>query len=537
MVGQVRLWAKTPRSQRAMLFPEAQTYGALQMRAKAPPRTGDLGAALGTFDNLITDPGRIDETVLITACEDVQAWAAACGLAETRIHFAEAAALIAPDVSEIAEAAARACRDAGQRRRAELWEDCAVGISREALGIELWRAVANVRLWSDTPESHRSDLFIRARNTDEAARRQTDAILQAPELSLALNTFTALIRDPGVIEARTLVRACQEVAGWAEQRGLAETRVQFTEAAAAAIPDDPELANLAGRACREAGKRGRAELWYDRAIALSRHVQGKRGIRENIHAHLGFATTLLEIEEYGKALRHIKSAGATAKEKGMKAKAAEAFHEAMYHASMIGELNRAALLARRAIRMYPYHHVRYPALAHDVAVLMIFFGMYTRALSVLQSTIKKITSSADQTVVLSSLARAAAGAGRPSRFMEAVEQINTMAPSFGQAGAVALYNVAEGARLLGLWDMAEDYAVRAEAQARATGAGQIETRARKLLTEVSHQLPGAPELPATDPRGLILRRLAPALRLRVAKWRGPTWRPRHVRPDPVASSC
>jgi tetratricopeptide (TPR) repeat protein len=408
----------------------------------------------------------------------------------------------------------------------------------EALGLELWRAVANVRQWADTPPAERETLFARAR-ARRAAEQPNDVSEpgSAPDernfpaaLTPAIASFDHLRNEPGRIAASEIIAGCRAVVAWAESEGFAETAMQFAEAAASVAPESAALANLAGRICRAYGKRGRAELWYDRAIGLARRTPGSRGAREYIHAHLGFATTLLEISEHAAALEHIKRAALTAKRKGMKAKAAEAFHDAMYLATVDGKLGRAAVYARRAVAIYPYHHPRYPALAHDFSLLLVYKGMYSLALRIASGALPLLSARADEVVAWGTVARSAAGARRIRRFTAAVARVDALAPSFGQAGAAALYSVAEAARLLGDWRMAERYATAAVRQAEAAGSIQVADLGNDLLKAIYSRTPGLPEQSKHDPSGALLRRIAPTLRLRLQNWRGPTWRPRRVGP-------
>jgi tetratricopeptide (TPR) repeat protein len=412
----------------------------------------------------------------------------------------------------------------------------------ESLGIELWRAVANVRQWAETPQQEQPTLFwrARARATDDYAAelsalaepRRSEAEAVAPELGKALRCFAALTTSPATADAGALVLACREVVAWAENRGLAETAIQFAEAAATIMPRSAALANLAGKTCRTWGRRGRAELWYDRAIGLSRRIPGKVGVRQYVRAHLGFATTLLEIEEHRTALGHIRTAALAAKRTGMRGKAAEAFHDALSLTLLDGQLAQAAIFARKAIKTYPFHHQRYPALGHDFALLLISRGLYSTALSILQSAVRRLPAPGEQLVAWGTLARSAAGAARPTRFEEAVAKVDALAPRFTQTASAGLYSVGEGARLLGLWEMAERYALDALDAGMKTDNIQIVNRSRQLIDAVAARDPGLPELPKNDPSALLLRRLAPAVRLRLAKWRGPTWRPRrHLGPE------
>ena len=409
----------------------------------------------------------------------------------------------------------------------------------EALGIELWRAVANIRLWADSTPAERAELFQRVRSIppgrgfphvapDSMQKRRADARSSEPELASALEVFTELTAAPERVSVSAIVSACRVVVSWAERRGFAETAMQFAEGAAAASPESAALANVAGRLCRVYGKRGRAELWYDRAIGLSRKTPGKAGIREYIHAHLGFATTLLEIEDQERALEYIKRAGLMAKRKGMKAKAAEAFHDALALAVLDGKYSQAAVYARKAFNMYPAHHERIPAFAYDVAFVMVSIGLYARALSLLQSVVRKVEAPAEALIVWGTLARAAAGARQQTRFMEAAGVVDQMVLTHQGSAPAALYSVAEGARLLEDWPMAATYASRAYQAARVAGLVQVLRRAEHLLTEIEKREIGTPRMPKHDPRGRIVWKLAAAVRLRLMRWRGSTWHPRSV---------
>lgn len=402
---------------------------------------------------------------------------------------------------------------------------------QESLGIELWRAVANVRLWAETPPARRAELFSRVNRRD----LQRDAVRQhAAELATALDIFEELTAAPHLVRSRDLVDGCKVIVAWAEARALYETAIQFSEAAAATAPGRPSLANLAARQCRLAGQHGRAELWYERAIGLARQVlraapagpRRKALRREYIYAHLGFSTVLLERDEIGKALKAIKRAGLSAKAAGMKGPAAEAFHDALYLSIVNGTFARGVVYARKAVGLYPFHHERYPALGNDFALLMLCVGMYAPALSIAQSAARKIETPAEQLVAWGTVARAAGGVGLRKRFLEAESKIHNVGTKYREASPAAFFSLGEGARLLGDWDEAERYGRTALELARAVGSQQIVRMSEELLTATAERRKGVPELAVSDARGTVLRRLAPVVRLRLARWRGPTWRPR-----------
>lgn len=395
----------------------------------------------------------------------------------------------------------------------------------DSFGVELWRAVANVRLWVDTPVERRGELFTRPLS-DERKERRDFAESQAPGLVPALRVFAGLVDSPGSAKAGDLAHACLSVSRWAEERGMAETAIQFAEAAAALIPSSARLANIAGRTCRTHGRSGRGEIWYDRAVGLSRRQFSTiPGRREYISANLGLGAVCLDRNDIPAAIRKIKRAARAAWWAGMKWKAAEAYHDALYFSTMQSAYGRATQYARKAARLYPVHHPRYPAMVHDVALLMVHVGMYAPALSLLHSVVKRISNPGEQLIVWGTVARAAGGAERDGSFRRAEAHVRTMAPTFRDKSPAALCSVAEGAALLGNWPMADRYVSESLTLAREVGPDQVRDRVEKIAADIARRAPGIPALPRSAAAGTILGRLAPALRLRLGRWRGPTWRP------------
>ncbi|MBB4637488.1 hypothetical protein [Longimicrobium terrae] len=402
----------------------------------------------------------------------------------------------------------------------------------DSFGVELWRAVANVRLWVDTPAERRDELFTRPLSAARRERR-AHAEMQAPELVPALTVFAALVDSPRTAKAGELAQACLSVLRWAEDRGMAETAVQFAEAAAALVPASAKLANVAGRTCRFHGRSGRGEIWYERAVGLSRrHFGTTAGRREYISANLGLGAVCLDRNDIPAAIRKIKRAARAAWWAGMKGKAAEAYHDALYFSTMQSAYGRATQYARKAAHLYPVHHRRYPAMVHDVALLMIHLGMYAPALSLLHSVVKRIASPAERLIVWGTVARAAGGAERKSSFRKAEAEVRTMAPTFREKSPAALCSLAEGAALLGNWAVADEYVSESLALAREVGPEQVRDRIERIAADIARRVPGPPALPRSAAAGTVLGRLAPALRLRLARWRGRTWRPVRSSGDP-----
>src|SRR5690606_15954895 len=93
----------------------------------------------------------------------------------------------------------------------------------------------------------------------------------------------------------------------------------------------------------------------------------------------------------------------------------------------------------------------------------------------------------ERLVVLSNLARAAAGAGRAPLFAETWKQVWAATAVVGPGVAQALLNLAHGASLLGQWDRAEEAATRSAHAAAERGEAQIRFEVESLLEAVRHR--------------------------------------------------
>lgn len=389
----------------------------------------------------------------------------------------------------------------------------------------LWCARNAMRSWALSEPVERANLFQRTRSVPDATERWTTATAQAPELGPAFQLFCSLYARPADIEAAELAGACQTVVDWAEERGLEETALQFAEAAASICPEDPQFANLAARLCRTSGMIGRAEVWYDRAVGLSRSAGN---VLEYVNAHLGFGALLLERRAFRAAEKKIRRAGARAKQQGMRGPAAEAFHDAFAVAIVAEDTARAVHFARRAVETYPRHASRYPAFAYDLGYLLTSSGLFKDALRLLRLVEERIPSPAERLAVLGALARAAAGAGEFDAYRDAEERVIGAAPRFRATAAAAMYNVGEGARLLERWDAATEYADAAYELARRTNSKQVAWFAARLRKDAQARRPGRPAMSSADPLREALLDLADITYTRLVRWRGSTWRPRRT---------
>jgi tetratricopeptide (TPR) repeat protein len=378
----------------------------------------------------------------------------------------------------------------------------------------LWTTVVAVRLWARTPVRQRASLFARRR------ANRTSPLASIPgcpaELRPAFETFDSMYARPEEILRKALHSACTTVAGWAELNGFPITAAHYAETSARLAYVDPHTANFAARICRRAGLMNQAEIWYQRAIGLSR--AGKNA-EAYISGQLGSAAILLERCQYGEAERRLRAAARMAREAGHKRKAAEAFHDTFMLAALAEDVGRAMFFARRAFATYPRKSERFPAFAYDVAVLLVRSGLYAVAYRILKTSVRKLVLPHEQLIAWGTLARAAAGTGDRAAFIKAVQQVDELGSRHRASAAAADYMVAEGARLLEDWPMAEAYVERALVHAKATGSEQILDLASATQHAVLNRLPGRGELPASAAEGPALRALGLAVHERLIRWR------------------
>jgi tetratricopeptide (TPR) repeat protein len=413
---------------------------------------------------------------------------------------------------------------AAQRKRSGQWSVAAppnwplddITILREvdgALGVELLLALCNVRLMAQTPPELRGSLF-----TSHPSRRSVDLVPEGLEEALSL--FARVVVDATSLPNRDLARACRSVAEWAEDFSHPVTAVAFAEAAAHLLPDDPTMATLAGRACRRAPDRPRAELWYERGWGLARRAGD---VQQYVDAHLGFGGLLRDIGQYEQALRQIKCASVAARKKGMRESAAEAMHDAWYLAYLREDLTRASSLALRASRLYPIHAKRRPYYTADLALLLSRRGLYAEALDLLRLTMTRLHAPVERLHLAGLVAYSAAGASDQSVFQEALREVRASAAHHPEVGGAALAYAAAGAHLLEDWKLAEE--LICEAIDRTRGDVTARALAERVAGDISARRPGVRCPPDGEPFVRALRGLAPEAAARLRRWRGTTWRP------------
>jgi tetratricopeptide (TPR) repeat protein len=383
-----------------------------------------------------------------------------------------------------------------------------------ALGLTLWRALRAVWTWVDTPQERRGGLS--QEPTQKVRERFAHAALEAPELADAIGTFALLARTADVLDGTQVAGACHVVYSWAEARGLTDTSVHFAEAAARADGDAASRANLAGRTCRRAAMSERAGVWFARAfgIALRTHDAG-----ETIRALLGYGALMKELGRHAEARRLFERAARRAARTGRRRQAAEARHDLLTLAVERGTHEEAEEHLRQALRLYPVHHPRLPALAFDWGFLLVRLGHHSEALPLLERVALLILRPQEQTLVWSVTARAAAGSGHPFRHDELAERVLEASGLHAEHAAGALYNLGEAALSLGRWEQAGKLAAAAIEIARARNDAEVERVALDLSGRIEQRRVSAPN--RLDTRNERSRALTRRLAAHLSRWKGP----------------
>lgn len=364
----------------------------------------------------------------------------------------------------------------------------------QAVALELWMSIRRVHLWAAAGPERRAALFAGQRR-DWIRARQQEAEATAPEIASALRLLGHLSAAPEAATPNTLGQACHQIAMWALEHRYGETAIQFAEGAAL-TGGTAEQTLLAGRLTRNAGDFGRAELWFQRGIAAAR-IEGDEV--SFIRGHLGYGILCMTVGRDVCAQKHLKTASVYAMQDGFEWLAAEAQHDLFHFMTVRGNLRAAELHARRALRWYPKHHVRFPFFAVDVGFLLICMGHCRLAANLLRQAVRTMENPADSVLGASLLARAYAGCGQLREFERARRRLEVLLAKHREYEASARWNLAEAERAAGMLAQAEANASLSLALARAARDPETERFARVLLGELHSKAAPRPAAPSAEP--------------------------------------
>lgn len=385
----------------------------------------------------------------------------------------------------------------------------------ESLAIVLLLALRFISVWASCPPERRWRLGQRSARA-HAELAQAVASVASPEIMQAVDCFARLRRRPSSVAPAAVASACEAVHAWAQEQGFratAATALSFAEAAAYADPSDPRHANTAGAACRRAGHMTRAAIWLNRARRL-----GVNDTNERIRSLLAIGALMKETGKLAEAERAFTRAAVGAARRNRRRQAAEAHHDLLLLTAEQGRLAEAEEHALLAADLYPLYHHRLQYLAHDLAFALVRHGHYGEALALLSAFVKEIPRG-HLLPGLSTFAWAAAGQGLLHRFRQAEQDVLAiLSPDIDHEFAPASYiHLAEGARLLGLWEKAETHALCAIRTADIRQDPTLREEAKALLAAIHARISPPQEAHPTISRKLSL--VTRHLTARLQRWR------------------
>jgi tetratricopeptide (TPR) repeat protein len=413
------------------------------------------------------------------------------------------------------------------------WRELLLELPNTYLGSELILLLRQIRLasWVE-PETRKSaegpgcdpepnvDLFCR-KTPLHVAERRTEALAEASTmLRPHLHTMMRLISRslPSITE---LARACERVAEWAEDEGYPKTALQFAESAAGISPRDPYFAFIAARTNRVLGERWRAEVLYLRAIRIAyRELNWEVYTRAN----LGLGRLLADAGRFRAAAEKYRTAARSALDQGEEWLAAQTYHDIAVLNFEQGDLEHAAAFALLALETYPRHNERLPVAVHDLVFLYVSEHHYSEVATILDVLVRLPLRPQDQVLVFGTLARTAGGLQDEDKFAAAESRVLSLAPHHEAHAGAALLNLAFGARALGHWDLAAQYAKRGIAAARARRQKHVVQVGKEFLKEIRKRThPPAPAPPLTGVPAQVLSKVEEFVREQLSGWRANTW--------------
>lgn len=354
-----------------------------------------------------------------------------------------------------------------------------------------------------------------------ASEQRLDEVL--PEAAACLD---------GASDRYAILHSALQISAWAEASGYLLVALRFAEAAAACDPFDPAPANLAARLSRTLGFAPLADLWYSRGIALARI---RKWSACYVRGHLGCGTLQKEIGNTHAAVEHYQRGAWRAQRCGIKWLAGEVHHDMLLLALSMRAFADAETYAERALNVYPRHHDRIPALAHDFGLLCTREHAFRIAFPLLRRVLGLISRPHEKMIVWSTLALSAAGADESPSYSEGRAAVLDMAPAFPMSAPPALMNLAFAAHVRRDWSEASQCARKALEMIAGNPLFKEQVRdASILLEQVAQRIRAARPRELPDGHEARLRTLHESLSRLLANWHGRTWRMRKAQAQPGA---
>jgi tetratricopeptide (TPR) repeat protein len=245
-----------------------------------------------------------------------------------------------------------------------------------------------------------------------------------------------------------------------------------------------------------------------------------------VRGHIGFGTLLKEIGNTNAAVEHYQHGAWRAQRCGIKWLAGEVHHDMLLLALYMRAFSDAEMYAERALNIYPKHHDRIPALAHDFSLLCTREHAFQLAYPLLRRVLSLIPRPHEKMIVWSTLALSAAGADENASYVEGRAAVLDMVPAFPMSAPPALMNLAFAAHVRGDWSEAAQCANKALELSGGNPLFKEQARdATILLDQVARRITATRPSELPDRRREVYRRtLYESLSRLLTNWHGRTWR-------------
>lgn len=371
-----------------------------------------------------------------------------------------------------------------------------VGELPPELSLAVWQTLRSVLLWAAEEPALRDDLF------EPCAMGEWEAeLLEAawdPDVRCPLAVLVGQLARLGEASAETIAHACLSVTDWALEHGYVHTALGFAEAAALAWPQHPRFAWLAGRLMRVHGRRREAEMWLRRA---ERAATQATDWETRTLALNSLGNVQAEAGNYRQAAQSHAQGLRFARKHGLRDREGELLHDLFIATAYMGDLDTAEEHARAALEIYcDTAHARLLGLAHDVAVLWMERGQFSRALPVFLEVGQHFTDPNERVLVTASAARAAGACGEEDLYARLAAEAEALAGDVTSGGFIprSLYLLGMGAWNLSRWETAERLLARAESLAREREEADVLAEAGAALAAVREHQPNEAGLRLSD---------------------------------------
>jgi hypothetical protein len=397
----------------------------------------------------------------------------------------------------------------GDGKRPVGWE--VIEVMEGELAIVLWTLLRGLYEWVKPTADQTERLRLFSPPSDASRARLLAAAGEAPQIAGALARLAAMREAPGEVSPAHIGAACAEISQWAEKRSLLDVGAHFAEAGAYADPENPRLANAAGRLCRRLRDYERSAAWFRRARYAAVRSLNKP---ERIRALLGYGGLMRVMGRYEEAEAHYILAARLAERTRRPKQAAESHHDLLAIAILTDDLDAAETHVWEALRLYPARHPHLAVLAHDWAFALVLRRFYAAAVPLIQLALDRVRVQEYRTLMFSTLARAGAGAGLLDVHAGAEAQTLRHLPRFAEYGPAVLINLAQAQWLFEAWGPAEAYARRAQAAARSHADERYQRDASELLRRLRRREAPPTQLapPLPDVIDSVRARIAARLR-------------------------